>query len=145
MKQRILIVDDEPFILSQMSRGLYHICGFRGEIETVENGSDAIKAITCCFYNICFLDIGLPDINGLEVMKKISELSPDTVIVIMSGSYITGEMQEAIDKYGMMFLEKPFEFAQIQEIMCSELFTGGVLSVSSNRKMDQKVRPAYLT
>lgn len=125
MKKRILIVDDEPFILSQMSKCLCKICGFHGEIRTVENGEDAIKEIRRCFYDICFLDIGLPDINGLDVMKKINEISPDTRIAIMTGSYVNKYMKTTIDEGASLFLEKPFDFYQIRIFMNKVLGRGG--------------------
>jgi DNA-binding NtrC family response regulator len=127
MKKRILIVDDEPLILSQMSKALNVICGFHGEIMTAENGEDAIKEIDCCFYNICFLDIRLPDMNGLDVMKEIKKMSPDTGIAIMTGSYITADMQRTIDEGASLFLEKPFDFSRIKVFMNKVLGMGGVL------------------
>jgi DNA-binding NtrC family response regulator len=127
MKKRILIVDDEPLILSQMSKALYAICGFHGEIITAANGEDAIKEIDCSFYNICFLDIRLPDMNGLDVMKKIKKMSPDTVIAIMTGSYITEDMERTIGEGASLFLEKPFDFSKIKFFMNKVLGMGGVL------------------
>ena len=126
MKKRILIVDDEPLILSQMSKALYAICGFNGEIKLVGNGEDAIKEIRSFFYNICFLDIGLPDMNGLDVMKKINEISSDTRIAIMTGSYVTEDMQRTIDEGASLFLEKPFDFQQIKAFVNKVSSMGGV-------------------
>ena len=127
MKKRILIVDDEPLILSQMSKALNTICGFRGEIKIVDNGEDAIKEIRRFFYNICFLDIGLPDMNGLDVMKEINKISSDTSIAIMTGSYVSEDMQRTIDEGASLFLEKPFDFRQIKAFMNNVLGMGGVL------------------
>lgn len=126
MKKRILIVDDEPLILSQMSRALHAICAFHGEIKIVGNGEDAIEEIRRLFFNICFLDIGLPDMNGLDVMKKINEISSDTRIAIMTGSYVTEDMQRTIDEGASLFLEKPFDFQQIKAFMNKVLGVGGV-------------------
>ena len=69
--KKILIVDDEVAILSGLSRTVRDLCGFHDEVRTVVNGREAIYETGCCFYDICFLDISLPDINGLLV-KKIS-------------------------------------------------------------------------
>ena len=125
MTERILIVDDEPFILTQMSKGLCQICGFRGEIKTVENGKDAIDEICRCFYNICFLDIGLPDINGLEVTKMINRVSPETNVVIVSAGYITEDMKMEIEEGASMFIQKPFDFHQIKACVKQILEGGG--------------------
>ena len=121
MTERILIVDDEPLILTQMSKGLCQICGFHGEINTVKNGKEAIDEICRYFYKICFLDIGLPDINGLEVMKMINRMSPETKVVIMSAAYITEEMKKKIKEGASMFIEKPFDFDHIKTFMKQNL------------------------
>ena len=112
--KKILIVDDDQYILEVMSKALCKICNFHGEIKTVKNGKDAIKEISDCFYNICFLDIKLPDLNGLDVMKKIKEISPETRIAIMSGSFITDDMKRTIEEGASLFIEKPFDLSQIK-------------------------------
>src|SRR4030067_485414 len=112
--KKILIVDDDQSILEVMPKALRKVCNFRGEIKTVKNGKDAIKEISDCFYNICFLDIKLPDLNGLDVMKKIKEISPETRIAIMSGSFITDDMKRAIEEGASLFIEKPFDLSQIK-------------------------------
>jgi len=112
--KKILIVDDDQYILEVMSKALCKVCNFRGEIKTVKNGKDAIKEVSDCFYNICFLDIKLPDLNGLDVMKKIKEISPETRIAIMSGSFITDDMKRAIEEGASLFIEKPFDLSQIK-------------------------------
>ena len=115
--KRILIVDDETLILSQMSEALSICCDFKGEIKTVENGNDAITEINRCFYQICFLDINLPDMDGLEVMQRIKAISPETSIVIMTGSFINDEMQMAIDASASLFADKPLDFCKIDSFM----------------------------
>ncbi len=114
MTKRILIVDDEPNIRAVITKSLYKGCGFQGEVKTVANGKDAIHEISSSFYNICFLDINLPDINGLDVMEKIKDISPDTKIAVMSGSYITDEMQGKINECALVLLEKPFNISEIK-------------------------------
>ncbi len=117
MIKRILIVDDEPLILTNMSDALHSVCGFLGEITTVENGRDAIKAVTESSYNMCFLDVNLPDLNGLDVMKEIYVRSPETCIVIMSGASVTDDMKNAIDEFSALYTEKPFDLQQIKAFL----------------------------
>ena len=117
MIKRILIVDAEPLILSQMPKGLCKFCDFHGEIKTVENGKESIDEICRYFYNICFLDIQLPDLNGLEVMDMINRMSPETSVVIMSSVHITEDMEKKIKEGASMIIEKPFDFYQIKTFM----------------------------
>ena len=112
--KRILIVDDAPLILSGLSKALYKLCNFQGEIKTVETGKNAIDEISRCFHDICFLDIDLPDLNGLDVMKKINEISPETSIAIMTALVIDDDMKRTIEEGASLFIEKPIDLSQIK-------------------------------
>jgi len=117
--QKVLIVDDERLILNGLSKSLSNNST---EIKIVETGNDALKEIASCFYDLCFLDIYLPDINGLEVMKKLKETSPSTRIVIMSARNISDDMRKEIEDNAYHFIGKPFDLSQIKTI--SELTLG---------------------
>jgi len=117
MTKRILIVDDEPSILSGLSKAINKFCNFRGGIKTVENGKDAIKEISLCFYDICFMDIQLPDLNGLDVMKRVGEISPGTKVAIMTSAAITDDMKKTIEEGASLFIPKPFDFLEIKAVI----------------------------
>lgn len=117
MKARILIVDDEPLILSGLSNALYKLRDFHGEIKTVETGGQAIKEIRHCSYSICFLDLHLPDLNGLQVMKKIREISPATKVAIISAGPVSDEAKREIQKGGALFFPKPFILSEVKSFV----------------------------
>ena len=114
---RILIVDDEISFLAAMTQALHKICGYHGDISAVENGEKAIEKIKSNFYDICFLDLMLPDISGLKVMEQIREISPKTKIAIMTGSYITDEMKWSIENNASALFPKPVELNEIKAFM----------------------------
>ncbi|MBI4655078.1 MAG: response regulator [Nitrospirae bacterium] len=118
--KRVLIVDDERLILDGLSKSLSNEYT---EIKTIETGEDALKEIVSCFYDLCILDIYLPDINGLNVMKKIREISPETKVVIMTAYHITNEMTQEIEDNAHYFISKPFDLSQIKVI--SEMALSG--------------------
>lgn len=112
MMKRILIVDDEPLILYGLSKTLHGLA----EVKTVTTGEEAILEVKSCFYHLCFLDINLPDINGLDVMEKVKEISPETKVVIMTASHVTDNMKRAIEARADYFIAKPFKLPQIKVI-----------------------------
>ena len=120
--KKILIVDDDPFFLSSLSHAIQKLSGFEGEIKEVGNGADAIKEAGSCFYNLCFLDVNLPDINGLDVMKRINAISPKTKVAIMTASYLTEEIKKTIKETASLFIEKPPDLNQVnsfvKEVCC---------------------------
>ena len=119
--KKILIVDDELAVLSGLSRALRDLCGFHEEVRTVVNGREAIYEASCCFYDLCFLDISLPDINGLLVKEDINKVSPETNIVLMSGKYSSDELQKIAKERGAFHMEKPFDFRQVRHVIKSTL------------------------
>jgi DNA-binding NtrC family response regulator len=121
MMKRVLIVDDELAILTGLSKALRELCGFLGEIRTVVSGREAVHEVCHCFYDLCFLDIKLPDINGLEVMKDIHYISPETNILLMSAAHLQEDMEKVIEKGDAFYIEKPFNFSRISRLMKAAL------------------------
>jgi len=110
---KILIVDDEGLIRNVLSQALSND---NTEVKTAATGSDALHSIHSNAYNLCFLDMQLPDMNGLEVMKKIKTISPETKVVIMTANHVTEEMKREIQKSAYGFVSKPFGLSQIKTI-----------------------------
>jgi DNA-binding NtrC family response regulator len=110
--KRILIVDDEPLILSGLSKALKGIA----VVETADTGEQATARVRACSYDVCFLDVVLPDVSGLEVMQQIKKMSPNTEVVIMT-AFATDTMREEIRKEAYRFMEKPLHLSQIKEIV----------------------------
>ena len=109
---RVLIVDDEPLIQLVLSM----LFKKNAEVKTATSAEEAITEISMQYYDLCFLDIVLPGMNGLEAMKIISELSPNTKVAIMTGSSLDEAMKGQIDALAYEFIEKPFELSRIKEI-----------------------------
>ncbi len=109
--KRILIVDDEALFLQGLSKALKTD---ETEVTTVETGTAALMEIADSSYQLCFLDVFLPDINGVELLKKIKSISPKTRVILMSAGIITGTMRETIENDAYLFIPKPFELFQIK-------------------------------
>jgi DNA-binding NtrC family response regulator len=109
--KKILIVDDEFLILYALSKTL--IDDDR-EIITASNGRDALREIGNRCYDLCLLDLHLPDMNGLDIMKKLREVSPATKIIIITGSVITDVMMKSIQENAHLLLPKPFDVEQVK-------------------------------
>lgn len=110
---RVLIVDDEPLILLTLSRFLKK----KMEVKTVASAEEAIDEIMAKHYDLCFLDISLPGMTGLEALKKIKRLSPFTKVTIMTGNFLSEAMTRQIDEAAYSFIEKPFELLHIQNVV----------------------------
>jgi len=109
---RVLVVDDEPII--QLVFSLLFRKG--ADVKTVSSAEEAIGEVEAQFYDLCFLDIILPGMNGLDAMKIINKLSPKTKVTIMTGGELDEAMKAQIDAHADEFVEKPFTLQRIKEI-----------------------------
>ncbi len=123
---RVLVVDDEPLILYGISRFLYG----RAVVKTATTAEEAIDEIVAQQYDLCFLDINLPGMTGLDAMKIINELSPITKVAIMTGNLLDEAMKMHIEDTAYAFIEKPFSLSHIRGVtdkVAAELIEQGPL------------------
>lgn len=113
MIKRILIVDDEPLILQGLGEALERDFA---EVNMVQTGEMALREISSSSYNLCFLDVCLPDMDGLEVMRRIKVMSPQTGVIIMTAGVVDEDMKKTIEKNAYMFITKPFDLLQVRMV-----------------------------
>jgi two-component system nitrogen regulation response regulator GlnG len=120
--KKVLIVDDDPLILFGLTRVLRDICD---DVKYVAYGRLALKSVRDCFYDLCFLDINLPDGCGLDIMRTILEVSPDTKVIIMTAAHIDDEVTRKIAGKAYHFLPKPFNLEEVKSVVYRALESGG--------------------
>jgi two-component system response regulator PilR (NtrC family) len=108
--KRILIVDDESLIRYCLSMMLG---SDDREVTAVANGRAALEEINEHHYDLCLLDVHLPDMNGLDIMKIMKIASPATKIIIMTASEIAGATMQSIRESAHWFISKPFDLFQV--------------------------------
>ncbi len=111
---RILLVDDAHLILHSLSTTLK---ADGHTVTAVDTGTAALNELAAANFDICFLDIDLPDVNGLDLMKVFRERSPRTAIVIMSALFLTDRQLAEIHTFGSKFLPKPFDLKNVRELV----------------------------
>ena len=100
----ILVIEDDPFSLRLVQKTL----GNSHVLHSAEDGMTGMEAYLMHAPDILFLDIGLPDINGLELMEKIFKADPQAFIVILSGNGNRENVLAAVTKGAKGFVAKPF-------------------------------------
>jgi len=111
---RILVVDDKKVIQDFFDFTL----GYYGHQITVVHDPNEVAAIVKeKIFDIVFLDMIMPDKNGLEVLKDIKEVSAHLPIVMMSGYSIQEQKDEALRLGASGCLKKPFELEDIRKVI----------------------------
>lgn len=110
MSDTICIVDDEPGILKTLSE-LLEDEGY--QVTSAKSGTDALDVIRQDPPDLVFLDIWMPDLDGLEVLKRVRQQFPNMLVIVMSGH---GSIETAVQatKLGAYdYLEKPLDSEKI--------------------------------
>src|SRR5512147_2840779 len=111
---RILLVDDENLILYSLSAALRHD---GSQVTTATNGKDALSEIRRSLFDICFLDIHLPDSNGFDLMKIVREISPATRIILMTAVDLDDTQMNYLRRNDGHYLPKPFDLEEVRSIV----------------------------
>jgi two-component system KDP operon response regulator KdpE len=103
MTNRLLIVDDEPQIVRALSPAMA-AAGF--EVTSATNGEEALSQLAGTPSEVVILDLGLPDIDGKEVIQRVREWS-DVPIIVLSARDLESEKIAALDFGADDFVNKP--------------------------------------
>ncbi len=106
-KYKILFVDDDQQILSIVEQFLTR-CGF--DVTTEPSGLKAIEMIKQHHFSVVFSDLIMPEISGMELLKRIKRISPETEVIIVSGYGTIESAIEAMKSGSYDFLQKPINF-----------------------------------
>jgi two-component system, NtrC family, response regulator AtoC len=112
--EKILIVDDEPFICESLERILREEEYFAA---SVLRGEAALKLIREEQFDLVFLDLRLPDLPGLEVLRRIKALDPDLLVIVMTGYASVESAVEALKMGAYDYIKKPFKADVIKLIV----------------------------
>src|ERR1700739_3550937 len=108
---KVLVVDDDPALLKALRIGLTA----RGdEVFVAHSGTEAINQVALVMPELVILDLGLPDIDGIEVCRSIREFSA-VPIVVLSAYGDERRKVEALDSGADDFVTKPFGMAEVEE------------------------------
>ncbi len=110
----VLIVDDEKNILLTLSQSLEVL---QLETDTATNGEEALAKLRGREFGLILLDIRMPGMDGMEVLRQVREIRPD-IRIIMITAYGTIELAVEAMKLGAIdFIQKPFSPEEIRELV----------------------------
>lgn len=111
---RILVIDDEKVIRELLS----DVLSRKGYlVDTAEDGPQGLERAEATRYDVIFTDIRMPGINGLEVFKKLRQISPKSRVIMMTGYGLEEMINEALALGAFADVKKPFEITHIYDLV----------------------------
>lgn len=108
---RLLLVEDESQLLEAYVKGLKQE-GYA--IDTAANGEDAVELCSINTYDLIVLDLNLPKLNGIDVLKEVRALNKAVKIIIVSANRSIDQRIEGLDLGANDYLTKPFDFLELK-------------------------------
>jgi len=103
-KNKILIVDDEKGVTDTLSIILN---GKGYDTDTAADGETALKKVENGFFHLVLLDLKLPDMPGIQVLRKLHMISPRTVIIMVTGYPTIDNAVESLNLGASAYIMKP--------------------------------------
>jgi two-component system nitrogen regulation response regulator GlnG len=132
----LLVVDDEPSILHAFRRA------FRGaalEVLTAETAAEGMELARARRPDLVVLDVHLPDLSGLEMLRRLREMDGRSLVVFISGRADTDAAIEAMKLGAYDYLLKPLELAQLRQVVDRALAISRLMHVPAVVAADEPI------
>ena len=118
MKTNILVVDD----LKSMRMTLGGILEDEGHnVVLAENGYQAIEAARQIPFDLIFMDIKMPGINGVQTFREVKKINPQSTVIMMTAYSVEDLVREALEEGAYAVVYKPFDMEHVVSIIESAL------------------------
>jgi DNA-binding NtrC family response regulator len=111
---RILIVDDEKIAL----KNLEHVMKKEGyEVTATQSGPNALKFLEERDFDVVLTDLKMEKVDGMQILKRCHELSPDTEVIMITGFATVDSAVEAMKHGAFYYIAKPFKLDEVRKVV----------------------------
>ena len=138
---RILVVEDEKHLNRIISEAVEDE-GY--SVDSCYNGVEALEYLACADYDVIILDIMMPKMNGLEVVRRLRSEGNSTPVLFLTARDAVADRVEGLESGGDYYLTKPFDFQELMAVVRvmtrkytgnrSNVYTIADLSLDSNSR-----------
>ena len=114
MPKRILVVDDDPDIRQVL---LDRMSSFGYVVETAIDGCEALDALRQGGFDGMLLDMRMPEIDGLEVLRRTRKSHPGLPVVVVTALSVQQQAAQAVAEGARAYLLKPFDASQLKQMV----------------------------
>jgi len=124
-KIRILVVDDEIEVCETLEMFL---SGFGHEVKTAIDGKSALELVLSFMPHFVILDVMIPDMSGIEILKEVKEIDSSIRAIMISGMHDLRVAKEAIELGAIDYLPKPVDYTILHNLIKEHenSITGGI-------------------
>ena len=138
---RILVVEDEKH-LNRIISEAEEDEGY--SVDSCYNGLEALEYLECADYDVIILDIMMPKMNGLELVRRLRDRGDSTPVLFLTARDAVADRVEGLESGGDYYLTKPFDFQELMAVVRvmtrkytgnrSNVYTIADLSLDSNTR-----------
>ena len=138
---RILVVEDEKHLNRIISEAVEDE-GY--SVDSCYNGLEALEYLACADYDVIILDIMMPKMNGLELVRRLRSEGNNTPVLFLTARDAVADRVEGLESGGDYYLTKPFDFQELMAVVRvmtrkytgnrSNVYTIADLSLDSNTR-----------
>jgi len=138
MPKNILIIDDEATLRDRLAGVLKED---KWHVQTAGDGASALKEVSERDFDLIICDLMLPDSNGIEILKKVKEINPNTLFIMITAYPTVENAVEAMKIGAKDYVVKPFRFDEIILRVRNLLYHQDV--VRENIQLKEEIRSKY--
>ena len=110
MAARILVADDEDSLRWVLEKGLR---GVGYDVTSVKDGEEAVRVFEAQPFDLVFLDVRMPGLDGLTALERIRDLRPDVYVIVMTAHGSMDTAIKAMQRGAYDYLNKPFDLDEV--------------------------------
>ncbi|HZF06624.1 MAG TPA: response regulator [Patescibacteria group bacterium] len=118
IRTRLLIVDDETALLDLL---IVYFLPSNYEVDTATNGPDALITVARQRPDAVLLDINMPRMNGIEVLKEIMKIDSSITVIMVTGNEQLPLTVDAIRNGAFGYVPKPFDLRYLDHLIAASL------------------------
>lgn len=118
---RVLLVDDEVHFTTSMAK----VLGRRGfEVLVASDGLTALPLIVKEHFDAVVLDVKMPGMDGIQVLREIKRFSPALPVILLTGHLSASEEEDSLNEGAYAYLRKPYPVLELVKIIDSAVTSG---------------------
>ncbi len=117
---RVMVIDDEPIVCERLSSALEK---HNLQVETFTDPNEAVKRIAEKYFPVLITDLKMKGIDGIDILKLVQRISPETKVIIITGFATVEKAKEALKIGAYDFIAKPFKLSQLRDLVMKALTT----------------------